>query len=72
MVPFDPHECKYYEPSLKEDMMKVELPIGVRRDVVKREDVVFDDLGGERIAKVKVVHFQTHKNYDCGGENESY
>lgn len=72
MVPFDPHECKYYEPRLKEDMMKAKLPEGVRRDVIKKEDVVFDDFGGERIAKVKVVLFQTHKDYDCGGEHGSY
>jgi hypothetical protein len=69
-LPFDPHDCKYYEPRLHQDMMKVKLPEGVRRDVIRKDDVVFDDFGGERVGKVKVVLIQTHKDYDCGGAHD--
>jgi hypothetical protein len=68
--PFDPHDCKYYEPMLARDMLKVDLPKGVRRDVKVEEDINYDEHGGERVCKAKIVYFQTHKDYDCGGVND--
>lgn len=70
MAPFDPHDCKYYEPMLARDMLKVDLPKGVRRDVKVKEDIMFDEHGSERVCKAKIVYFQTHKDYDCGRDND--
>ena len=66
--PFDPHDVKYFDPILRRVLVNCTVPDGVRKDIVREDDLVFDDFGGERIAKVKVVYFQTHRDYQCERE----
>ena len=69
-VPFDPHDVKYYSSALRTWLEHIQVPKGVRKDIRKEEDVVYDERGGERIAKVKVTYFQTHRDFSCGKENK--
>jgi hypothetical protein len=62
--PFDPHDLKY----IREKIPALNLPDGVRMDVRKETDLTFDDEGNERIKPVKIVYYQTHKNYICEEE----
>ena len=68
-TPFDPHDCKYFDPFLRKQLEAVAVPKGVRKDIRLEEDIIYDEQGGERIAKVKVTYFQTHRDFSCGKEN---
>lgn len=69
-VPFDPHDVKYwnYGNTLKEELdelNKVELPDGVRKETIKEEDMCVGDQGSISIKKVKHTYFQTRKDFNC-------
>jgi mRNA-degrading endonuclease HigB of HigAB toxin-antitoxin module len=62
LPPHDPHDQKYVE-----DMPKfTKSDHGVRIEVVKEEDVVYDIEGNERRKVVHLPYFQTHRHYECG------
>jgi hypothetical protein len=67
-VPFDPHDYKYWSlnPYWKKlyNNYKVDR-LGVRDRVVKKDDIIFDHEGGERVGLVSLRFFQTHKEYTC-------
>lgn len=69
-VPFDPHEVKYWirSPSFLKIYGKIgdKLPfLGVRVEIVRKDDIVYDTKNGERTGKLKLKFFQTHKDYSC-------
>jgi hypothetical protein len=69
-VPFDPHDIKYWKfnelwMKLYEHMTKCTLPEGVRVVQETRDDVVYDQKNGERVGRLKLHYFQTHKDYSC-------
>lgn len=68
-VPFDPHELKYwiYNPHWLKLYNNVGsgCPTGVRMKVQSRDDIMYDNKGGERTGKLKLRYFQTHKDYSC-------
>jgi hypothetical protein len=68
--PFDPHDAKYWSFSpfwkkLYDAMTPDSLVDGVRLIEETKDDIIFDNQNGERIGKLKLKYFQTHKEYDC-------
>jgi hypothetical protein len=65
-TPFDPHDCKYYDPLIRTFFEKMAVvPDGVRKQTVTEDDIVYDEQGGERVGRVKVTYFQTRRDYSC-------
>ena len=69
-VPFDPHDIKYWmDPSFHAlyDSMTTETlgnpKIKVEEIVV--DDIIYDRENGERVGRLKVKYFQTHKEFEC-------
>jgi hypothetical protein len=67
-VPFDPHDYKYWSlnPIWKKlyDSYKVDR-LGVREYQDIKDDIIYDNEGGERLGRVKLRYFQTHKGFAC-------
>jgi hypothetical protein len=80
-VPFDPHDVKYWSVNptwrklydsiiyktnnpdlINEAGGKFE---GVRVIEEIRDDIIFDRHNGERVGKLKLRYFQTHKEFEC-------
>jgi len=69
-VPFDPHDVKYWSSnSLWRTLYESITPEGLQKRVRITEDVIndviFDRENGERVGKLKLKYFQTHKDYNC-------
>lgn len=74
-VPFDPHEVKYW--SNHQEFCELyktvgdEIPfLGVKLQKNEREDLLFDNNGGEKLGNITYKHFQTHKDFECPLEEE--
>jgi len=44
--------------------------LGVRTRKETRDDIVYDQKNGERVGRLKLTYFQTHKDYECKEEDE--
>lgn len=70
-VPFDPHDVKYwnfnpYWKTLYDAMSNksiAQLGVRVQEDTV--DDIIFDRENGERVGRLKLKYFQTHRGYEC-------
>lgn len=60
--PHDPHDAKYCDDMPK---LVVSPHWGVRVELVRVEDVVYDAEGNERKKMVMLPFFQTYKEYNC-------
>ena len=73
-VPFDPHDVKYWVHNELWKKMYVHLckcatpRKGVRAVQETRDDIVYDQKNGERVGRLKLTYFQTHRDYECKGE----
>jgi hypothetical protein len=73
-LPFDPHDIKYWQHNeiwyrlFCNAVVQADQTDGVRTVVQTRDDVKFDQKGGEAIGRLKCYYFQTHKDYDCKEE----
>jgi hypothetical protein len=70
-IPFDPHEIKYWNYNIdfmeqyKELERRLELPEGVRKQVVKEKDISIDPFGNERTKYIRVCYFMTYRDFNC-------
>lgn len=69
-VPFDPHDAKYWINNsswkkLYKNAYWGPLPPGVKVIEETVNDVIFDSQNGERVGKLKLRYFRTHKEYEC-------
>jgi hypothetical protein len=68
---FDPHDTKYLYSGARKllhaEITKIKEK-GVKVQIVKEDDIIFDDEGVERIGKRNVYYIRTNKNYCCGEE----
>jgi len=69
-VPFDPHDIKYWNfnpiwKKLYDNLILAKLGVRMVEEVV--DDVIYDQSMGERIGKLRLRYFQTHKEYECNG-----
>ena len=71
-TPFDPHDVKYYPFTLRKHLKRCELPQGMRKQIIREEDLIFDEEGNERVGKVEIVYFQTNASFNCKGAYGSY
>lgn len=72
-VPFDPHDAKYwnmnpYWKALYKQAYSNLTKLGIRVKEEVRDDIVYDDNGGERLGRLKLHYFQTHKDFTCDEE----
>ena len=69
MVPFDPHDKKYYSDSItfKKLYQKTlkNLPEGVTVAISKERDMLFNEEGNPVYRMVTLEHLQTKKEYCC-------
>jgi hypothetical protein len=73
-VPFDPHDYKYwslnpYWKALYNNYQADKL--GLREQVITKDDIVYDVRNGERMGRVKLKFFQTHKEFTCSTEEDT-
>jgi hypothetical protein len=69
-IPFDPHHVKYWNYNIDFSILyakaaHMELPEGVRREIIKEQDIWIDQFGKERTKLVNVCYFMTHKTFNC-------
>jgi len=69
-LPFDPHDKKYYTNSIQfqklyHKIFKLYINDAIRKDIVIKDDLIFDSYGRIKISKVKLLYFRTHKGYCC-------
>ena len=70
-VPFDPHDVKYwnFDPAFRclyDEMTNDSLDrLGIRVEEKVIDDVVYDRENGERVGRLKLKYFQTHKEFTC-------
>jgi hypothetical protein len=75
-VPFDPHDVKYwnFSPAFAAiyDEMKTEnmAVLGVRVEERVVDDIIYDRDNGERVGRLKIKFFQTHKEYECNDKSD--
>ena len=66
-LPFDPHDAKYwtFNPFWSRLYDAIGLVDGVRAIEETKDDIIFDHQNGERVGKLTLKFFQTHKEYEC-------
>lgn len=67
-VPFDPHEIKYWinDSLFRKLYNQISfMSAYIRLDKYKRDDIVYDYKNGERIGKLWIKFFQTHRDFGC-------
>jgi len=72
-VPFDPHEVKYWihDPLWHKLYLGIKIDrLGVRVVEEIRDDIVYDQKNGERVGRLKLRYFQTHRDHVCGEEDD--
>ena len=75
-IPMDPHDVKYWTfnelwKKLYDKLCSYDsIRLGVRTRKETRDDIVYDQKNGERVGRLKLTYFQTHKDYECKGEDE--